>query len=273
MTTFIMLAKYMNGVFHVKKLKEVCEMIKSDTERLMGLPEYDVLHMHAMQGRKFLQSFLGALIVLVAIYLALPTGLIINDLTSNITESRYLIYPCNYVFMDRNEHYLFTTVHSYFASLLIPFILYSLDSIYITFVQHACGMFAVVGYRLKTVHILNTVALRKEFDSRKYEKLLIDEQERMYEKLVLCVKEHKRALECTKIVQSAFSVTLFIQIMMNIVLLSITGVQTLLKLINGHLTDVARLVTWMAGDHLHLFFLYLPGQRLLDFSTQVYFDA
>lgn len=36
---------------------------------------------------------------------------------------------------------------------------------------------------------------------------------------------------------------------------------------------MARLLTWMAGDHLHLFFLYLPGQRLLDFSTQVYFDA
>ncbi|XP_076248664.1 uncharacterized protein LOC143188341 [Calliopsis andreniformis] len=273
MTVFGMLAKYLNGVLHVKKLREVCEMIRSDNERLIGLPEYDVLHMHAMQGRKFLEFFLGALIVLLTIYLALPTGLIINDLISNVTENRYSMYPVSFIFIDERDHYLFRTVHAYASSLLIPFILYSLDSIYITFTQHACAMFAVVGYRLKSVHILNTSALRKEFDSRKYEKLLFDEQERMYEKLVLCIKEHKRALECTEIVQSAFSVTLFIQIMLNIVLLSITGVQTLLKLINGRLTDVAMLIIWMMGDHLHLFFLYFPGQRLLDFSTQVYFDA
>ncbi|XP_076246257.1 odorant receptor 13a-like [Calliopsis andreniformis] len=167
---------------------------------------------------------------------------------------------------------------------MIPLILMSLDSMYICFTQHACAMFAVVGkelykaatvaiYRLKTVHILNEISLRKEFSTNKHEKLLMDEQEWKYQRLILCIKEHKRALEYTQIVQSTFSVALFVQIFINILLLSITGVQTLFKLADGKFTDVARLITWMMGDHIHLFFLYLPGQKLADSSTQVYYDA
>lgn len=41
------------------QLREVCETIKSDTERLFHLPEYEVLHQYAMEGRRFLLSFIG----------------------------------------------------------------------------------------------------------------------------------------------------------------------------------------------------------------------
>ncbi|XP_076248660.1 uncharacterized protein LOC143188338 [Calliopsis andreniformis] len=128
-------------------------------------------------------------------------------------------------------------------------------------------------YRLKTLHILNEQSLRREFSWSKIEKLLLDKQEYMYEKLVLCIKEHKRALEFTRFVQSSFSVTLFIQIMLNVLCLSITGVQALFKLAEGSITDVIRLTVWMMGQHMHLFFLYLPGQRISDFSTEMYYDA
>ncbi|XP_076248663.1 uncharacterized protein LOC143188340 [Calliopsis andreniformis] len=274
MTALVVMAKYLNGVFQVKKLKEVCYMIKSDTERLMNLPEYEVLHEHAMAGRKFSIFFIAALHFLLVIYLILPTVLTVNDaLTKNDTKDRYMMYPGHYIIWHKEDCYYVMVVHCYLASILILTFISPLDTMYITFTQHACAMFAVVGHRLKTLHILDENSLRLELDCSKNEKLLLDKQEQMYAKLILCIKEHKRALECTQIVQSAFSVTLFVQIMLNIILLSITGIQALYKLVEGSLLDVIRLATWMMGQHIHLFFLYLPGQRLFDFSTQVYYDA
>lgn len=71
--------------------------------------------------------------------------MIINDTINNVTQDRYLMYPVNYVFIDESHGYVYFVLHSYIASLFIPYIFYSLDSLYITFTQHACAMFAVVG--------------------------------------------------------------------------------------------------------------------------------
>lgn len=45
------------------------------------------------------------------------------------------------------------------------------------------------------MHIVDTVTLKKQVHPSMNEQLLVDEQTRMYETLLLCVKEHKRALE------------------------------------------------------------------------------
>ncbi|XP_076677827.1 uncharacterized protein LOC143373952 [Andrena cerasifolii] len=101
----------------------------------------------------------------------------------------------------------------------------------------------------------------------------MDAQELIHKKLVLCVREHQRAIQYTQILQSAFSVALFVQVMLNILTLSVTGVQTLLKLADGSISDVLRLLVWMLGQYFHLVFIHFPGQKLANFSEQVYYDS
>ncbi|XP_076681038.1 uncharacterized protein LOC143375604 isoform X2 [Andrena cerasifolii] len=272
-TTGLVMAKYFNGVFHVRKLAELCYMIRSDSERLKDLPQFEVLHFYALQGRRFVVSFTVALSLLLVIYLALPTALIIRDsLTKNESKEKYLMYPVDYYFIDTQNYYYFAAVHGYVASVTLIVLICSLDSMFIIFIQHACAMFAVTGYRLKTVHILDMNAMTVGVNKTEYQKFE-NAQERMYAKLVLCVKEHQRAIECTQIVQSAFSGTLFLQVSMNILILSITGIQALLKLSSGDISDMLRLTIWMMGQYIHLVFIHFPGQRLSNFSEQVYYDS
>lgn len=42
---------------------------------------------------------------------------------------------------------------------------------------------------------------------------------------------------------------------------------------SGNVTEMIRLAIWMMGQLFHLFFVCLPGQKLMDFGEQVYFDA
>lgn len=84
-TAVAVMTKYLNGVFRVKKvnystyakcysgcierkllnlcvvfqLQAVLHMIRSDSERLMSLPEHDVLYSYALQGRTFCLFFVG----------------------------------------------------------------------------------------------------------------------------------------------------------------------------------------------------------------------
>ncbi|XP_076245620.1 uncharacterized protein LOC143186080 isoform X3 [Calliopsis andreniformis] len=261
------MTKYSNCVFHVEKLKEVCNMIKSDNERLAKLPEFKVLQMHALSARKFSLIFTVALFIALTIHLVLPTILILRDsVTKNATEDKYMMYPGNYIFCSIEDCYYIMLTHCYVATILIVVLLVPLDTMYITFTEHACAMFAVVGHRLKTMHILDEEALKIELGWDKCEKLLLDRNAHMYAKLVLCIKEHKRALECVQIIQSAFSVTLFFQVLMNIVCMSITGVRALFKLAEGNILDAMWLTEWTIMQEFHLFFLHLPGQRWHDSS-------
>ncbi|XP_076684869.1 uncharacterized protein LOC143377483 [Andrena cerasifolii] len=273
LTTGVVMAKYFNGVFHVSKLAELCYMVKSDSERLKDLPQFEVLHYHALQGRRFVVSFTIALSLLLAIYLSLPTALIVHDiLTKNESEEKYVMYQADYYIVDTREHYYFETVHSYVASIMMIFLICTLDSMFIIFIQHACAMFAVTGYQLKTVDILDTNTMPVGTNKAEYQKFE-NAQELMYAKLILCVKEHQRAIECTRIVQSAFSVALFLEVTMNILTLSITGIQALLTMSSGNISDLLRLTTWMMGQYIHLVFIHFPGQRLSNFSEQVYYDS
>ncbi|XP_076684889.1 uncharacterized protein LOC143377491 isoform X2 [Andrena cerasifolii] len=248
-------------------------MIRSDVERLKDLPQFEVLHFYALQGRRFVVSFAVSLCMLLVIYLALPTALIIHDiLTKNESEEKYLMYPVDYYFIDTQSYYYFAAVHGYIASVTIIVLICTLDSMFITFIQHACAMFAVTGHKLKMKPVFDGNISTIGVHESKFQNF-VDVQERMYEKLVLCVKEHQRAMECTQIVQSAFSVTLFVQVTMNIVSLSITGVQALLKMSDGNISDMLRLTIWMMGQYIHLVFIHFPGQRLSNFSEQVYYDS
>ncbi|XP_076243940.1 uncharacterized protein LOC143185090 [Calliopsis andreniformis] len=273
-TTLQGLLKYINGVINRKKVKYILKLIESTFERLKDTPEYNVLYKYAMEGKQYTLTYIGFMIILILVYFAMGAVLITKDiLTKNETEDKYLMYPVEYYFFDAQDNYLFTSIHSCIVSAMAVYLIVSLDVMYITFIQHSCALFAITGYRLKTAHILDINILKNNEDLEKYKDIYLseEEQEQVYKRVKISIKEHMITLEYTKHVQEMYSTTLFFQVAINIMLLSLTGLMMLLKRTNP--TDVVRYATWLAGDVVHLFFLCLLGQRLMNFSEQLYYDA
>ncbi|KZC12628.1 hypothetical protein WN55_04791 [Dufourea novaeangliae] len=71
--------------------------------------------------------------------------------------------------------------------------------------------------------------------------------------------------------QDTFTATLFIQMATNIVCISATGVMILIR--SNSTETVLRLAMWLFGQVIHLFGICLPGQRLTNFSENLYYDA
>ncbi|XP_076678196.1 uncharacterized protein LOC143374153, partial [Andrena cerasifolii] len=146
LTSILITAKYLNGVLRTHKLAPLCHIIRRDFERLKDLPEFEVFYFYTMQGRKIVVSLLGFFSILTVGYLALPTALMVHDiLTKNKSEERYLMYQVDYGFMDPQDYYYVTAVHSYIGSLMIILIVSTMDSMFLTFVHHGCAIFAVTG--------------------------------------------------------------------------------------------------------------------------------
>lgn len=122
-------------------------------------------------------------------YFTLMTALILYDVSmKNESEDKYLMYQVEYHFFDPQQYYYTVTATFYLSSMMCIAVFASLDSMYMLFIQHACALFAVSGYDLKTAHILDRDILNVEDVSKKG-------QEQIYKKLTSGIEAHKRALQ------------------------------------------------------------------------------
>ena len=70
----------------------------------------------------------------------------ILDIIQPLNESRLLkrAFKSNY-FVDEDKYYYYLIMHEYLATFFNVTIMISVDTMYMKFVEHACGMFSILG--------------------------------------------------------------------------------------------------------------------------------
>lgn len=63
----------------------------------------------------------------------------------NESREKIFLFHVNYGFMDKNEHYTIIYIHSVIASFITVTNVNAVDFIILATVQHACGMFRLLG--------------------------------------------------------------------------------------------------------------------------------
>lgn len=75
--------------------------------------------------------------------------LLSKDLVANVTESSVVTasrLPFRVEYGGRRDQYLYPiTVHCYMAVFAHSFATIAADALYYTLIQHACGMFSIIG--------------------------------------------------------------------------------------------------------------------------------
>ncbi|XP_017793470.1 PREDICTED: uncharacterized protein LOC108575238 [Habropoda laboriosa] len=273
LTVIIPMIFQYNSLLRKKGFIKLFKFIKHDYERLINLPEYNVLYSVAIKGRRNSLVYIFYVCISATMYFTLSIAVVIfEELNKNRTEPRQTLYPVEY-HIDSEKYFYLITAHCYASTVLLLLQTVVHDTMYIVLVQHGCALFAVTGYCLKGAHCLDSKGLLKDDDFEQYKNrcYTLSEQKKIYQRLVLGIKEHKRAIEYTKLLHAVFSECLFIVLMLNIISLSINGVQALINL--HEIQTSIRLILWEIGLFIHLFWLCLPGQRLTDFSERVYYDV
>ncbi|XP_078046662.1 uncharacterized protein LOC144475026 isoform X2 [Augochlora pura] len=259
LTMFAATAKYTNVMVNMDKVKEILTFIKTDSERWANLPEDRIYRALCIKGRLYV----------IMLTVIIETR---NQKIGNSSEPRSLLYQADY-HVDQEKYFFWITLHAYYLTILTVVLVLAMDSFYIIVIQHSCILFTIVGFKLRTAHIVDKSILYKDNEWQKLEivKLTAEEQEKTFLNIIECVIEHNRALQYVDLIQSTFSTTLLFQIGLNIVSLSISALEMLLYL--NQIEIALGMGCWLGAQHFHLLFLCLHGQRISNFSETVYYNS
>ncbi|XP_033315771.1 uncharacterized protein LOC117214049 [Bombus bifarius] len=282
--------------FLLLQVKDVLLFIKHDHNYYINRPENKILQFYTTQGNKIIlyylcksalvqneeklfSSTLKAFSILAYLYSTVlafllgPTiSLVIDLIQSNHSKEKSLPVIVDYG-VDTQQYFYYVFIPVYIAIFIVAMVISTSYSAYMLYVQHACALFAIVSYQLRTIHILDTSSLINLKDHRLLEKyknveLSQEEKEKIFRKLLLCIKEHKNAIRYSNLVESLFAKFILAQMFFHIICLSIGGVGTVLNL--GNTDEMTRFGSLALAQAIHIFILCLPGQRLLNHSEEVY---
>ncbi|XP_057338912.1 uncharacterized protein LOC130676590 [Microplitis mediator] len=261
---FVSAIKYINAICKTNLIKKLHNRVILDWSLMLNDEEKNTLEKHTYLGYIFSSGWAGFAYMSATIFVLEPVfPRILNVFISvNETDPFKLALPLEYIIIDREKHYWIMLFVSTIFVYNIIIVLVSCDIMYITFVQHVCGLFAVLGCRLA-----NTPIDKNYSGGRIAGDNLSNSEDIPYKHLVSCIRSHRRALKYAELLESAYSVSFGLLVGIYLPLLSITGFQIITQ--SNTIEQLLKYATFTISQIIHLFFECFMSQRLTDMSLEM----
>ncbi|XP_071651080.1 uncharacterized protein [Temnothorax longispinosus] len=271
--------KLINIVVNNDKFQRLLQLMNEHWEFFNSEYERHILRHYASIGQKVTSYYAVYFTITLISYLLIPLIPRILDIVIPLNESRPLayIYQAEYR-VDEEKYYYLIIFHTYIVSTITTTILFTVDTTYIVCTLHACSLFTAISWRLENIigeadtksdnneKIYTGMHYHLEIFAEKHGSANND-----YRELIMCLKKHQLALEHVKTLDSIFTHATFILLSLNVLILSVIGIQLINNL--THTEEVIRYGFITFAAFIHLVCMCIPGQLLIDRSTDVFDKA
>ncbi|KAG5331351.1 OR4 protein, partial [Acromyrmex charruanus] len=259
MLTTVTLVKLYTCYFNRCKMKILIDQLFIDWNELETPEEYEIMKKYAKNGRRYSLGY--SLYCYFAVYVFMSMSLIpqILDVVLPLNESRPILptYP-GYYFVDERKYFFYIFSHAIMAWEIAMTGIVTHDCMLLTYIEHVCSIFALVGFRFERLTYKHNDAVR----------ILHFYTSDMYHKrIAFFVYTHRKALKFAQLIEDTFSLTLAVQIALNTIMISITLLQVTQQ--QAGMLEMIRYVMYVIGQLIHLFCLSFEGQKLIDHSLQI----
>ncbi|XP_051169047.1 odorant receptor 22b-like isoform X2 [Leptopilina boulardi] len=167
-----------------------------------------------------------------------------------LNETRQKIYAVEmeYIFFDRDDYYWFAYVQTLICGGFSIFTLTIFDIMLYSFIQHACGMYRVLWFRLE-----NSINIKETTDEKMIQKNVVD-----------CILLHNKILEYVEKLDLCFTECLFITYGCIVLLMTFLGAMIVLN--KSEMDIVTKYIAFAVGHIIRLLYQCVPAQRLKDHS-------
>ncbi|XP_011503742.1 PREDICTED: putative odorant receptor 69a, isoform A [Ceratosolen solmsi marchali] len=136
---------FSNSIHHQTKIKYLLEKICINWKSLSDKKEQEILFRYSEIGKIISRICIGTTIGSLFFIIVPPMVLFIQDELQYYKGTRtelnlFIQYP-----IENNEYFYLFLIHALTSGILGIFPLLSLDSFTVNYVQHVCGMFAILG--------------------------------------------------------------------------------------------------------------------------------
>ncbi|KYN03930.1 hypothetical protein ALC62_05231, partial [Cyphomyrmex costatus] len=278
MLTVMILVKIFTFQFNSRKIRDLTDRLFVDWDMLETKEEHNIMRKYAQNGRWY--ALIYGSYVYVSTVSFTTTSLVprVLDIVFPLNTSRpiMLAYPA-YYFVDENQYFYYIFLHMLVTSSVCMTGLIAHDSMFFVYVEHICGLFAVVGkYNviivlafvrslgrkqkviLKSCLIMfcggNICRFRFEHVSHK--------RSNMEKSLLDCLQD----AEFARLLEDTFSIWFAVQLLIITIGLSITLVQLSMQL--HDLAEAMRYFVFIIAQLFHLLCLSFEGQKLISHSLE-----
>ncbi|XP_011878565.1 PREDICTED: odorant receptor 13a-like [Vollenhovia emeryi] len=258
--TIIFSFKLASLMANSEKIKACLKTIENDWLSLNTDSERAILQRHTTYGQ-YLTIFYAVFMVTTGLlYMLKSIVLIMIEDTSNSTRLAVTKLPFRVEYGYRIDQYFYPIlIHCYLTVYSHVTATVAADSFYFALIQHACGMFSVVGHMLE--HIGEDIDANF---NQKPDKI----DDKNYNKALNCLRKHLHVIEFAELIESTFTRIFLVSVSLNMIGGSICGIQVLMNL-NDAKDIIAPLAIYVA-QLTHLFFQFWQAQFLLDYSAAPY---
>ncbi|XP_019886726.1 uncharacterized protein LOC105277712 isoform X2 [Ooceraea biroi] len=238
-------------------IKTLTEHLFIDWEELKDPEEYNIMKSYAENSNRF--SLLYTIYCFLTTYLFILMSLepFILDIILPLNESRPILPPYpSYYFVDTEEYFFQIFLHTIMVWTFIVIGIQAHDCMFITYVEHICSSFAVVGYRFEHLVSNETIGIKN-----------ICSDDECCKRVAWFVDKHQKTLEMAQLVEDIFSIPYIMQLLMATIGMSITLLQITQYNDNG--LETLKYVAYVVIQLIHLFILNFKGQQLMDHSLQM----
>ncbi|XP_066581935.1 odorant receptor 10-like [Prorops nasuta] len=211
---------------------------------------------YAEKSRLITISYISGVYGVLTCYYLMRFVAPVLDLISPLNESRQrsLIFPGDFYGHSTDHFFLILTVQ-WSSIMFIGHLVVAFDTLYMTFMLHTCGMFAVLSYRLENLK------------SQKFKNINVAQADMIHDYLTECVRLHLRCTNYAARLGSAFNIAFFIDLTGGVLLASAAAVKFVTSLNDyNKRTQYGSLYIMQS---MRIFINCLPGQLLTDHSTYV----
>ncbi|XP_074103869.1 odorant receptor 13a-like [Cotesia typhae] len=270
LSTFILdiviTTKYLNATNHAELIKKLFDKMEVDWKLLKNEKEEKILLHHSNVGKLLGTAYTAFLLTSATIFVMEP---ILPRIYSMFSKSNEIIpyefaLPLEYIIFEKEDHYWLMLIITNLFAIIIVFGIVSCDLIFITLLQHICGLFAVLGYRIEHTPINDIYTENRKEEAISYQK---SDQDTSYQHLVSCIEMHTRALEFAEHLENCFALSFGVVVGLNLPLMSVSGFNIITQ--SHTVEQIVKGIAFMGSQMLHLFFDCYMSQKLNDSSSRI----
>ncbi|XP_019699550.1 odorant receptor 4 isoform X1 [Harpegnathos saltator] len=257
--TSVGMVKVWSFQLNIRQIKSFTEHLFVDWKELETPQEYEIMRSYAENCRRF--SLLYPVYCFSAVYIFMSVSIVppILDIVSPLNESRPVLLPYpGYYFVDSRKYFFYIFGHSIFSWEMVMAGIVAHDCMFVSYVEHLCSMFAVVGSRFEDL-------FRNSDDAVEDAKGNLDDVYR--KKIALFVHTHRKTLKFAQTLESTFTVPFAVQLLIIIGTMSCTLLQITQQ--EAGMLELIRYILYVIGQLFHLFCLSFEGQKLIDHSLRM----
>nr|QNL15010.1 olfactory receptor 66 [Aulacocentrum confusum] len=249
--------KVVNSTVQLKKIKKLLYLIQEEWDTIQEGPVLDIMTETADRGGKlsiyYALFYFNTLIIFMLLPLR-PNIMVWLGFNEGPVD---FVFPYHVdYFIDSDKYFYAIEFHIISCSTVVVTVLVAVDTLLIIFVQHACSLFSSISYRLE--HLI---------DEKNLYWYPVKTEDPMFAVISDCIKKHNQAIEFTKLIGATYSWSLFFGIGLNILLMSVSGIQVINLF--GDLDEMLRYVPFVVGEMSHIFIETLISQQLMDYSLEI----